>query len=338
MKKSSPRILVTGGTGMLGAHLIWHLLQKGLTVRAIKRSNSAYGQVKLIFSSYGDSLDNYKEQFEWVEGDVVDHESVEKAIAGIDIVYHCAAIVSLSKKTKRILDINIRGTQNIVYAALKEKVQKICFVSSIASLGSALDGDLIDENTSWNPEEEHSIYSESKYMSEEVVWNAIKKGLNAVIVNPGVILGVADDLNNSMKIFSLVKKGLPVYTTGANGYVSVKDVCRAMIQLTESDIISERFVLVSENLSHKKILHMVAKALDKRPPFIKGTWLLLMPIAVIMEFFAKIMKSKPLLDRGTVKVVLNRSYYSSEKVKKAIDFEFTPIEKCVEDVCKFIKK
>jgi dihydroflavonol-4-reductase len=338
MKKSPTKILVTGATGMLGAHLLWHLLQKGYTVRAIKRSSSAYGQVKLIFSSYGDSLDNYKEQFEWVEGDVVDHESIDKAIVGIDIVYHCAAIVSLSKKTKRILDINIRGTQNIVYASLKEKVQKICFVSSIASLGSANDGELIDENTLWNPNETHSLYSESKYMSEEVVWNAIKKGLNAVIVNPGVILGLADELNNSMKIFSLVKKGLPVYTTGANGYVSVQDVCRAMIQLTESDIKSERFVLVSENLTHKKVLHMVAKALHKRPPFIKGTWLLLMPIAGMFELFAKIFKTKAPLDRGTVRVILDRSYYSSEKVKKAIGFEFTPIEQCVEEVCGFMKK
>jgi dihydroflavonol-4-reductase len=206
-------------------------------------------------------------------------------------------------------------------------------VSSIAALGKAEDGGEIDEDGVWDEDAKHSVYAASKYLSEDVVWQIIDKGLNAVIINPGVILGVADDANNSMKIFSSSKNGMPIYTNGGTGYISVQDVCRAMIELTESDINAERFSLVSENLSNRDLLNMIAKKLNKRPPFIKGTKLLLYPIAIIIELFAFLMKCRALIDRGTVKVVLNRSYYSSKKIKKAIGFKFTPIKKCVDEVC-----
>lgn len=338
MSEINNKILVTGATGMVGAHLLWHLLKNGCFVRATKREKSDLAQLELIFNFYDDSLANYSNQFEWINADVLDYDSIEKAMNDIAIVYHCAAVVSLSKKTRRILDINIRGTQNIVYAAVKKKVKKFCFVSSIAALGKAANGKLIDENATWDEHEPHAVYAESKYLSEDVVWQAAKKGLDVVIVNPGVILGVADSNNNSMKIFSTVKKWMPFYTNGVNGYVSVQDVCRAMIQLTESNIRSERFVLVSENISHKKILTMAARAFNKRPPFINGTKYVLYPLAFIFEILAKLLKIKPIIDKGMVKVVLSRSYYSSEKIKQAIGFEFTPIEKSVAEICTFFKK
>ncbi len=338
MKELADKILVTGGTGMLGAHLIWHLLQKGNNVRAIKRDNSSLGQINLIFRSYNDSLENYSSCFEWFEGDVLSYEALERAAEGIDYVYHCAAIVSFSKKPRRVHDINIRGTQNVVFSALKNNVKKLCFVSSIAALGKPEKGELVSENSTWNDADKHSVYAETKYLSEDVVWQIIKKGLNAVIVNPGVILGVADESNNSMKIFSSTNNGMPFYTNGGSGYVSVQDVCEAMIQLTESNISAERFSLVSENLSNRELLNMIADKLGKRRPFIKGTKLLLYPIAVLIEFFAFLLKSRSLIDRGTVKVVLRRSYYSSEKIKKALNFKFTPIKDCVNDVCLFMMK
>lgn len=338
MTQRNSKILVTGATGMVGAHLLWHLLKKGAFVRATKRGRSSLAQVELVFNFYDDSLANYPDQFEWINADVLEHESIENAMIDIAIVYHCAAVVSLSKKTRRILDINIRGTQNVVYAAVKMKVKKICFVSSIAALGKATNGKLIDEKATWDVNEPHAVYAESKYLSEDVVWQAAKKGLDVVIVNPGVILGVADNLNNSMKIFSTVKKWMPIYTNGINGYVSVQDVCRAMIQLTESSITSERFVLVSQNLSHKKILTMVARAFNKMPPFINGTKYVLYPLAFIFEMIAKLLKINPIIDKGMVKVVLSRSYYSSEKIKQAIGFEFTPIEKTVVEICDFLNK
>jgi len=338
MKESAQKILVTGGTGMLGAHLLWHLLKDGAKVRAIKRENSSLTQIEFVFKFYDDSLDKYTKQLEWVEGDVLDYDSLERAMENVKTVYHCAAIVSFSTKPRRLLDINIRGTQNIVYAVIKKDVGKLCFVSSIGALGKAEGGQLIDEETPWNSSENHSIYSESKYLSEQVVWQAMKKGLNAVIINPGVILGVAEENNNSMKLFSSIQRGLPFYTKGGSGYVSVQDVCKAMILLTSKRKKAQSYVLVSENLSNKEILSIIAKSFNKRPPFIKGTRFILMPIAFILELFGKLLRTKALIDRGTVRVVLDQSYYSSEKIKKALGFEFMPIKDCVDGVSNFLKK
>ena len=338
MNVSTPKILLTGATGMLGAHLLWHLLQKGLTVRATKRERSNLTQTERIFSAYNDSLANYSDQLQWVSGDVLDYDSIEKAMLGIEQVYHCAAIVSFSKKPRRVLDINIRGTQNIVYAALKHSVKKFCFVSSIATLGKETGQQLITEKSPWDKERERSVYAQSKYLSEEVVWQAIKKGLPTIIVNPGVILGMADETNNSMQLFSSVMKGLPIYTKGGSGFVCVKDVCRAMINLMESEIVNERFVLVGENLSNKDLLFLIAKYLKKMPPFINGTIFLLYPIALVMEFFAAVFNTKAFIDRATVRVVLSRSFYSSQKIEKAIGFTFTAIENCVSDLCALLKR
>jgi nucleoside-diphosphate-sugar epimerase len=338
MKKSRPKIFVTGGTGMLGAHLLWHLLSQGQRVKALKRESSGLKELELIFKSYNDDLKNYESQIEWIPVDILDYANLEIALEGIEIVYHCAATVSFSLKPKRLLDVNIRGTQNIVYAALNAgTVKKFCFVSSIGAIGNPEKGMLADEETPWDENVRHSLYSESKYLSEKVVLDAAKKGFNVVIVNPGVIIGVASDSKN-MKIFSIVNKGLPVYAKGGSGYVGVKDVCKIMIQLMNKPLRSQRYILVSENLSNKQLLDIIAKHMNKMPRFIKVSGNLLMIIAFFLEVFGKIFKTKPMIDRGSISVMLSKTFYSSEKIKKALDYEFQPIEKCVEEICDFLCK
>lgn len=335
---NSPKILVTGATGMLGAHLLWNLLQKGYNIRATKRQSSSLTQTEKIFKFYNDQLSHYAEKIEWVEGDVINAESLQKAMKDIDLVYHCAAMVSFADNPDKLLEINIQGTKNILDAAKQNQIKKLCFVSSIGALDSSDKNKLIDESCFGNPKEDSSPYSQSKYQSEKLVWDAIHDGLNAVIVNPGVILGYANSNNGSMQIFSAVRNGLPIYTLGGSGYVGVADVCRAMIQLTESDISGEHFVLVSENLSNKELLFLIADAMLTKRPYIHGTPWLLMNLAKIMEFIQKITGKKMILDRGTARVALSRSYYSSEKIIQETGFKFTPIKECVEDICQAMIK
>lgn len=330
---NSPKILITGATGMLGAHLLWQLLQKGYSVRAIKRRSSNFAQTEKIFEFYQDKLSLYGNKIDWVEGDVLQADSLQKAMKNIDIVYHCAAMVSFADSPEKLLEINIQGTKNVLEAAKENQIKKLCFVSSIGALDSSDKNKTIDESCFGNPKENSSPYSQSKYQSEKLVWDAMQQGLNAVIVNPGVILGYANNNNGSMQIFSAVRKGLPIYTLGGSGYVSVEDVCRAMILLTESDKQNEHYVLVSENLSNKELLFMIADAMLTRRPYIHGTGWLLMSLAGIMEFLQKITGKKMILDKGTARVALSRSYYSSEKIKSEIGFEFTPIKKCVQEIC-----
>lgn len=332
------KVLITGATGMLGAHLLWHLLQKGSNIRAIKRAQSNLSQTEIIFNYYNDKLGNYTQQIEWIDADVLDLNSLEKALSEIDIVFHCAAMVSFSDSPEQLMEINIKGTENILAACKTNQIHKLCYVSSIGALDSSEPNKIIDETCFDHPKTNSSPYSQSKYLSEKLVWDEIEKGLNAVIVNPGVILGYANRNNGSMKIFQAVENGLPIYTLGGSGFVSAEDVCHAMIRLTESEISGERFILVSENLSNKELLFMIADALLTKRPYIHGSKWLLMNLAKLMEFIQKISGKKMILDQGTARVALSRSFYSAEKIKNAIGFEFSPIQKSVEKICKTMKK
>ena len=278
-------ILVTGATGLVGGNLIWHLLQKNDRVTAIHRTSSSLEPLRAIFSSYTSTPDEFLNKIDWIVADVLNENSIRKAMHGISIVYHCAAVVSLGDKADILLDTNVIGTRNVVHASLENKISKLCFVSSIAACGSAFVNEPIYENSFWTDSPDHSLYSRSKYYSEQEVWKGIKAGLKAVIVNPGVILGVSGTDSGSSQLFSLVQKGLLFYTQGGSGYVDVQDVVSVMIRLTESDISGERFILVGENCSNKDILSWMADGFGKRRPFI----LVGKTVLLFVGFFAEVL-------------------------------------------------
>ena len=160
--------------------------------------------------------------------------------------------------------------KNVVDAAIKSGVEKLCFVSSIAACGKAAHGEMIDEESCWVDTAHRSPYSLSKYLSEQEVWKGVARGLNAVIVNPGVILGVSGTETGSSQLFSQVRKGLMFYTNGGSGYVYVQDVVKAMMLLANSQISAQRFVLVAENCSNRDVLSWMADGFGKRRSFGPG--------------------------------------------------------------------
>jgi len=330
-------ILVTGATGLVGGNLLWQLLQENDRVKAIRRTTSNLTPLRSIFSYYTSDLDTFLAKIDWIIADVLEPESLRKAFRGVDVVYHCAALVSLSGKADLLTDTNIIGTKNVIDAALNARIQKLCFVSSIAACGSETGNKLINEESVWMDISGRSLYSRSKYYSEQEVWRGIEKGLNAVIVNPGVILGVSGTNTGSSQLFSQVRKGLMFYTNGGSGYVDVQDVVRAMIQLVKSDISGGRFILVSENCSSKDILCWMADGFGKWKPFVALGKNALYIIGYVSEIIGKIFGFKPSIDRGIARTATNREYYSAFKIQQAIGFEFKPIEKCVREVCGFIK-
>jgi len=331
-------ILVTGATGLVGGHLMWHLLQENERVMAIRRPTSNLEPLRTIFSFYTSQPDDFLSRIDWKIADVLNENSIHKALLDASIVYHCAAVVSLGSKGEELLDTNIRGTRHVVRAALEAGIEKFCFVSSIAALGQASKRDEIDEDSIWTDCANRSPYSRSKYYSEEEVWKGIRQGLNAVIVNPGVILGVSGTNSGSSQLFSQVNKGLMFYTNGGTGYVDVRDVVQAMIRLMESNISGERFALVGENCSNKDVLFWMADGLGKpRPKFAVGRRTL-WSIGCLLEIAGKIFCFHPLIDRGTARTATHREYYSNLKIEKAIGFTFTPIDKCIKEVCDFFSK
>lgn len=301
-------ILVTGGTGLLGSHLILRLLSGGGKIRATFRKNSNRDLVSKVAGYYGNEAVELCESIDWVDCTLSDYERVSAAMKAVGKVYHCAAIVSFEKgEDKLIIENNFNATSNIVNACLENKVEKLCHVSSVASLGAS-DGQLmVNEASEWNNGIYQSAYSISKHLSEMEVWKGIKRGLNAVIVNPSIILGPGDWTRSSAAIFKSVDDGLNFFTDGIKGYVDVDDVSRAMILLMDSDIKGERFILNSENLSNKQLFSLITQSLGISKRLVRVPRIispLIMPAARILEFFTgkKLPLTKDLLRSAWTKV------------------------------------
>ncbi len=319
-------ILVTGGTGLLGSHLLAELTQRGKRVRALKRKNSNTEIVRKTFSYYSDNAEELYQRIDWVEGDVLDIYSLLEAMKDISDVYHCAAMVSFDPADKEMMfRININGTANVVNACLEMNIRKLCHVSSIASLGRAENKGITDENTPWKNSDKTSVYSISKYAGEKEVWRGIEEGLNAVIVNPSVIVGPGDWSKGPSAFFPLVKKGLKFYTTGTNGFVDVKDVVKTMLLLQESSISGERFIISSENLTYKQLFEMISESLHCPPPTIHAGKLISEIGWRLEKIRCALLHKKPLITKETSRTANNFYNYSNQKILHFIPFEYSPI-------------
>lgn len=324
-------ILVTGGTGLVGAHLLFHLLNENQPIRAIFRNEKKFENVKRIFSYYSKNADTLFNNIEWIKADLNNIPQLTEAFKDITHVYHCAAFVSFEPdKFELLKKINIQGTANIVNFCLSNKVKKLCYVSSIAAIGTPLNNEIITEATEWNKEIDNSVYAITKYGAELEVWRATQEGLDAVIVNPGVIVGPGIWRYGSGSLIKMIYNGLKYYTTGSTGYVDVNDVVNAMIQLVKSDVKNERYILVSENLSFKSFFTKTANYLGVKPPQKEAKpWLL--NIAWRLDWLKHELTGKRrVLSKQTAKSALTETNYSNKKIKEAIGFEFLPMDKSIE--------
>lgn len=328
-------ILVTGGTGLVGSHLLYHLTLKNDKIRAIYRTEEKREHVKKIFSYYTDDVQYFLSKIDWIQADITDIPSLEPVFKNITEVYHCAALVSFDAKDyRKMRQVNIDGTANIINFSIEAKVKKFCFVSSIAAIGNSINGKPITEENEWNDNDENHGYAISKYGAEMEVWRGSQEGLDIVIVNPGVILGSGFWQEGSGKLFTQINNDFKFYTEGVTGFISVQDVVKSMIELMKSNIKNERFVLVSENKSFKKILFAIADGLNKKRPTIKTSKLLTSIVWRIDWFLTKITGKESVLTKNSARSSHNKSYYSSNKIKNALNFKFMPIDVSIELITK----
>jgi dihydroflavonol-4-reductase len=331
-------ILVTGGTGLLGSRLLFDLTTRGEKVRAIKRNFSNLDAVRRVFSYYSDSPEELLYKIEWVDADILDIDSLIDSMHNVRQVYHTAAIVSYDPgEREKVIKNNVEGTRNIVNACLTNSVEKLCHVSSVASLGLPDPDGFIRENSSWTPERSNSGYAESKYKSELEVWRGIEEGLKTVIVNPSIILGPGFWNRGSSAMVSVIYRGFIFYTHGITGYVSVEDVSLAMLALMKSHYSGERFILSSENLSYKEVFKMISESLGKKPPFIEATPFL-GNIAWRLENLKILFGGKRLITKETVLASRNKFSYSNEKFSQAFKAEFQPVSETISNLAKFFRK
>lgn len=314
-------ILVTGGTGLVGAHLLLKLAGSGLPVRALYRDKATIAKTKALFDHYGNIQ---FEEIEWVKGDLLDIPSLEDAFTGITHVYHCAAYISYDPKDEaQLRKVNIEGTANMVNCALHYGIHKFCYVSSIAALGDTREGNnVIDEETEWNPEISHHDYALSKHGAEMEVWRAWQEGLNVVIVNPGLIFGYGFWNQGSGQIISAVAKGQKFYTRGTCGIVAVEDLVTIMMRLMDSTISGERFAVVAENITLQHLFNTIADGMGKKRPDVYATPFITGVAWRADWVLSNLFGQKRKLSRAIARSSHREDVYSNTKVKNAMGINF----------------
>lgn len=325
-------VLVTGGTGLVGAHLLIHLVEKGEKVRAIYRNLETTQKTKSLFSLY--KKEALFESIQWIKADILDIPSLEIAFKEIHKVYHCAAIISFEPKEELLVrKTNIEGTANIVNFCLAYNIQKLCHVSSIAALGDlAAHETIITEELEWNPEKLHSDYAISKYGAEMEVWRGQQEGLKVVIVNPGVILGPGFWDQGSGAIFKKIKKGLPFYTKGSTGFIAVTDVVNVMYLLMESTIEGERFTLVGENIIFRDLQFYIADAVKAKRPTYFATPFLMNTLSKLDWFVATFFGQKRKLSKSNAISSYSTDWYTNDKIKNALNVTFTDVSNYIREI------
>lgn len=332
-------ILVTGGTGLVGSHLLYLLLKDGQKVRAIHRKGSDLTVLYKVFSYYTEDTTSLLKNLEWFEANLLDITRLEAAFQGITLVYHAAAYVDFNPKNyHKLKKANIEGTANVVNLCISNAIKKLCYVSSIATLGDAIEGEILDEEAYWNPEAKNSIYAITKYGAEMEVWRGTQEGLDAILVNPGVILGEGLWHKGSGSIIKRVANGLNHYTTGGIGLVDVQDVTRAMTTLMNSSITNKRFVLVAGNLSYKNFLGALAENLQVQKPSKKIQKWKLVFFSKLDWFSSTFFGTKRKLLRTHVESLYTFETYDGIAITKEISFTYTSLDNTMERVTSNFKK
>jgi dihydroflavonol-4-reductase len=320
--KNKEMILITGATGFLGAELTRQLTKMGHKVRALKRESSVIPA----------GLESTP-LIEWFVADINDLASLEDAFEGVTQVYHCAALVSFKPSDKyNMIRVNIDGTSNVVNLCVQYGA-RLLHVSSVAALGEPKKGLPITEDDYWEYNAHVHAYAISKYEGEMEVWRSIAEGLDAVIVNPSVIIGASSGYQGTGAIFKLIKKGLSYYTRGATGFVDVEDVAKSMIALMNSNVSAERFTISAENVHYQQFFRKIAAGFAVKAPEKEAKpWR--MAVAWRGATLLSVFTGKPAsLTRDAAKSSLNESFYSNDKIKNTTGIQFKPLDQSIAEVC-----
>jgi len=334
-------ILVTGGTGLVGSHLLLELVKSGDKVRAIHRKDSDLQAVKHVFSYYipADEIDFLFSKIEWKEANLNDIPALTGAFTGITTVYHCAALISFDTSDEKALrKINIEGTANIVNLCVAFKIEKLCYISSVAAMDLSLGEKFVTENFTWNQEKYHNGYAISKHGAEIEVWRGTQEGVPAIVLNPGIILGPGFWNTGSGQLFKKIDEGLNYHFPKITGFVGVQDVVKAAVTAMGTGIENEQYIVVAKNLSFKEVMRLVAESIEKPAPK--------KPLKPWMVFIGWIYQSitsslfgtKKLINREDHKSLFKHSFYSSKKLKSEFSFEYTPIKEVILETGKIFRK
>jgi len=326
IKPQISNILVTGGTGFVGAYIIKELVQQGFSVRAIKRTTAQLPE--FIEPAILNKVD-------WVEGDILDVVALEEAMQGIDAVIHSAAVVSFSKKERsKMYHVNIEGTKNVVNTSLETGVPRIVYISSVAAIGRKLTGGTVNEKAQWEDSKANTHYAISKFKAELEVWRGFAEGLEGVILNPATVLGYGNWNQSSSGIFKSAYNEFKWYTNGVNGFTDVEDLARAAVMLLESPITEERYIVCNDNWPFRKLFDTMADNFGKKRPYREATPFLSAVAWRLEKIKSLFTGRKPLLTRESAKVANSFTRFDNAKLLKTLPgFAYTPLEATIQKAC-----
>ena len=326
-----PMVLVTGGTGLVGSHLLYELILQGESPRAIYRTAQSKVQVERLFSFYAKDGRALFDKIQWVEADLLNIPALESALKGVKEVYHCAALISFDPADyDRLRDTNEKGSSNIVNLCLKEGVKRLCYVSSIAALGKNQADLNISEETEWT-DYRNNVYSISKHLAEMQVWRGSQEGLEVAIVNPGVIIGPGDWNRGSGLLFKRASRGGTYFPPGGTGFVTVKNVVAVMCALMRAETFNEQYILVDENLTYREIMSKIAVALNKPVPR-KELQLWQLRLLWRLDFLRSALSGKRRrLTRAAARSFRKQYIYRNDKLMQAFPLEYQSLDQAIEE-------
>ena len=318
------QVTVTGATGLLGANLAIELLRQGYAVRGTRRSTSRTGHLKAY-------------PIEWFQADIDDTDALANAFSGSELVFHCAAKTGGSRRvTEALAQANVEGTRSVLEAVRRCGVSRLVHCSTIAACAVSEDGRPVTEDAPhWNLDRFGMAdgYALTKRKSQELVLEAVRAGLDAVVVNPAYMLGPLDSGPGSGRlVLDVIYRRIPGYTAGRNNFVDVRDVSRGMILAAERGRRGECYILGGENLSYRDLFDRITRIAGV-PPIRRP-----MPkvFAVMAGWYGdqkeRLTGREVLMNSVGVAWAYQRgTLYSSEKAKSELGYRSGSIDRALAD-------
>lgn len=321
------KVFVTGATGFIGGNLVKELLKEGYKIKVLIRNK------KML------DYHLWKDLVEIIYGDILEPETFKDKINDCEIIIHSAALIKFWNRIwDKVYKVNVIGTRNILDEALRANCKKFIHISSVAAIGYGENDEAINEEHTYNWKKYNICYMETKHEAEEEVFNAIKKGLNATIVNPANVWGIGDFRGRRVSVIKAIKFGLPFYVNSGTNFVDVDAVCTATINAIKLGKCGERYILGGDNLTIKDFLSTIADELQVRRPFILLPKLPIVLFSYTQEALGLLTKISPKPSSSQLCFFGKKIYYDSSKAIKELNMPLISFKECIKKSVRFYNK
>jgi len=314
-------ILVTGATGHIGNVLVRKLLERGEQVRALILPGEDTTSLKGV-------------EVEKVEGDVLDFSSLWNAFSGVKGVFHLAGVISIMPGEIPIVrKVNVEGTINVLKAAMQAGVERLVYTSSIHALARIPHGEVVDEQTPFDPDNPYGVYDQSKAQATLEVKKAAEAGLNAVIACPTGVIGPFDFRGSMMGsvIRSAAERKLTPYVDGAYDFVDVRDVADGLIAASEKGRAGEAYILSGHRISVRYLLETVREITGRGFPRFKVPFFMAEFAAHFTPTYYRLTKASPRFTPYSLEVLQSNSQISHAKASRELDYRPRPLYESIRD-------